>query len=251
MATIAVFDSGIGGLTILAALVKKLPAARYVYFGDTVNAPYGPRSAEEIFSLSLAAIDKLLKFKPDGIVIACNTVTSTSIAKLREKYPSVTFIGVEPAIKPAVIVTEKKKVIVAATQATLNSESYQQLKTAVAQGIDVIDLPKPNWVSMIEANDLNNATLAADVQMIAASGADTLVLACTHFPFLKPKLQELLPGMMIIDSAEPVANRVARFFPDPGGTASGDPHIEWIFTDGNKKNDQRMNLWRQFIDTSA
>lgn len=248
MATIAVFDSGVGGLTILAALVKKIPAVQYIYFGDTANAPYGTRPAEEIFSLSVTAVEKLIVHQPDVIVVACNTVTSTSITKLREKYPAIHFVGVEPAIKPAVIVTEKKKIIVAATQATLNSESYQHLKRTFAQGIEVIDLPKPTWVKMIETNELNDTMLAADANMIAASGSDTLVLACTHFPFLKHKLQEFLPGMMIIDSAEPVANRVQRLVESSEPRAGDEPMITWIWSDGTSKNEIRRNLWERLVD---
>lgn len=241
---IAVFDSGIGGMTILASLLKKIPTAKYIYYGDTANAPYGPRSAEEIFSLSVAAIEKLMTRRPDVIVIACNTVTSTSISKLREKFPTVQFVGVEPAVKPAVIVTERKKVIVAATAATLKSDSYRQLKTAWAAGIEVIDLAKPNWVAMIEADELNAATLAADAQMIAASGADTLVLACTHFPFLKPKLQELLPGVMIIDSAEPVASRVQRLLELSDEPNVIDADIQWQFSDQPQPDAARLaRLW--------
>lgn len=247
--TIAVFDSGVGGMTILASLTKKIPGASFVYFGDTANAPYGPRSADDIFSLSVVAIERLRAYKPDVIVIACNTVTSTSIAKLREKFPNIQFVGVEPAIKPAVIVTEKKKVLVAATTATLQSESYQALKKTWATGVKVLDVPKPEWVRMVEENQIDDTILATDAAEILASGADTLVLACTHFPFLKKKLQECLPDMMIIDSAEPVANRVARILDVPGGdTIMAQPLIEWIFScEDDLTKRQRDHLWKTLL----
>lgn len=248
--TIAVFDSGVGGMTILASLTQKIPGASFVYFGDTANAPYGPRSADDIFSLSVVAIERLQTHEPDVIVIACNTVTSTSITKLRENFPDTVFVGVEPAIKPAVIVTEKKKIAVAATAATLQSESYQALKKTWATGMEVLDVPKPEWVRMVEEGRIDDTILAADAAGIIASGADTLVLACTHFPFLKRQLQQLMPKLMIIDSAEPVANRVARILDVPGSdTIMAPPHIEWIFSDPQHPNETtRQHLWTKALE---
>lgn len=244
--TIAVFDSGIGGMTILAALVKKIANAKFIYYGDTAHAPYGPRSAEEIFDLSSTAIEQLLTYQPDVIVIACNTVTSTSITKLREKFPETFFVGVEPAIKPAVIVSEKKKIAVAATTATLSSDSYQKLKHDWASGIQVIDLPKPTWVDMVERQVIDDALLATDAAHLRESGADVLVLACTHFPFLKKKLQNLLPDIMIIDSADPVANRVARILESNENTdGTPSPQIKWNFSDqDDAAHDQRLQFWK-------
>lgn len=243
--TVAVFDSGVGGMTILAALVKQIPGAKFVYYGDTAQAPYGQRSAEEIFALSQAAITALLVHRPAVIVIACNTVTSTSITALREKFPAVPFVGVEPAVKPGAAASRKKMIIVAATTATLRSDSYQKLKNQWADGVEVIDLPKPAWVKMIEANTSADEILARDAREILATGADVLVLACTHFPFIKTKLQHLLPDMTIIDSAEPVAAQVQRVLATslPESTMK-EPKITWIFSDLHRPTLQwREKLW--------
>ncbi len=247
--TIAVFDSGVGGMTILASLVKKIPDASYVYFGDTANAPYGSRSTDEIFALSSGAIEKLLTYKPAVIVIACNTATSTSIVKIREKFPTMIVVGVEPAVKPAVIVSNKKKIIVVATTATLQSDSYQALKNTWAAGVEVLDLPKPEWVRMVEESKIDDDILSADAADIVASGADTLVLACTHFPFLKRKLQQLMPDMMIIDSAEPVAQRVWRGLGEPKSTVKQPAAITWLFSDPQGPNEMAHQiLWTKALE---
>lgn len=243
--TIAVFDSGVGGMTILAALAKQIPRAKFLYYGDTAHAPYGQRSAEEIFTLSQAAVTALLVHRPAVIVIACNTVTSTSITALREKFPAVPFVGVEPAIKPGAAASRRKKIIVAATTATLHSESYRNLKNQWANGVEVIDLPKPTWVKMIEENTSVDEILTRNAQEILATGADVLVLACTHFPFIKPKLHRLLPGMTIIDSAAPVAAQVQRVLATsrPESTMK-DPEITWIFSSPHRPTTQwREKLW--------
>lgn len=242
--TIAVFDSGIGGMTILASVVKKIPGAKYVYFGDTANAPYGPRSSAEILALSIRAIEKLLTYHPDVVVIACNTVTSTSIAKLRERFPTVLFVGVEPAIKPAVQISTNKKIMVAATQATLVSDSYRRLKKLWADGVEVVDLARPEWVRMVEENDNVDEILTRDCQEILATGADVLVLACTHFPFLKQQLQQLLPPIMIIDSADPVAFHVQELLNLPDDSTGGEPEIQWLFSEARHPDaTTRERLW--------
>lgn len=233
--TIAVFDSGIGGITILSALTTKMPAANYIYYGDTANAPYGPRPAEEIYELSCVAIKKLLVHQPDVVVLACNTVTSTSISLLRQTFPDVRFVGVEPAVKTAAAKTHVKKIVVAATSATLNSDSYTKLKKQWASDVEVIDLPKPEWVKMIEENEVVDAILEADARDIQSSGTDVLVLACTHFPFLKSKLQQLLPGITIIDSAEPVAEQVKRVLERyVDGDEAKEPTVTWLFSNHDR-----------------
>lgn len=247
---IAVFDSGLGGLTILAAIVKKNSTALFVYYGDTANAPYGPRSADDIFKLSLAAITEILKSKPDVIVIACNTVTSTSLKKLRDIFPAVTFIGVEPVVKPAAALSRTKKIYVVATAATLASESYAALKKLWATDVEVIDAPRPAWVKMVEDNAIHDIVLTEDAADIRAKGADVLVLACTHFPFLKPKLQQLLPELTILDSAEPVAEQVGQKLPDISlMPISGKPNITWIFSNPARPSVvDREQLWTRAQD---
>lgn len=214
MVRIGIFDSGIGGLSILRDVRQHLPAAEIVYYGDTRNVPYGGRPTEDIERLSLAALEVVRGYRPDIIVVACNTATSVAIQKMRSIHSDLPIVGVVPVIKKAVERSKAKKIAVLATAATLTSHSYATLKQTFAPGVEVLDLALPEWVTMTERGDLASPDLAASVEVVANKihdfGADVVALGCTHFVFLRPLIEAALPGVTVMDSGSAVARQTER-----------------------------------------
>ena len=236
--TVGVFDSGAGGLTVLREIRRALPAATLVYIGDSIHAPYGPRSAMEITALSLGQARFLReRFAAELLVVACNTATAAAVGALREQFPCVPIVGMEPAVKPAVAATISGVVGVLATVGTLNSARFAALLEMYGGDVRFLTQPCPGWVEAVEAGDLDSpetrALIARDVSPLLDAGADTLVLGCTHFPALRETIQSYAgPNVMLIDTGEAVARRVSAFVPpsDGGNGGEGDTHL---FTTGD------------------
>ncbi len=208
---IGVFDSGIGGTSIWKEVVSKLPFENTVYLADSKNAPYGEKSRDEIISLSIKNTEKLIELGAKLIVVACNTATTNAIDYLRNTY-NVPFIGIEPAIKPAALLSSNKAIGILATRGTLNSALFQNTSEKWTQGIDVIEVIGEGLVPLIESGDLQNPALRkllkSYVDPMIAQNIDYLVLGCSHYPYLIPILKELLPEhVTIIDSGLAVARQ--------------------------------------------
>ncbi|MBI5466849.1 MAG: glutamate racemase [Candidatus Kerfeldbacteria bacterium] len=241
---IALFDSGIGGISILREIRRLLPTADAVYFGDTANVPYGGRPAADIIGFSRAAVEQLLPYRPSVLVVACNTATSVAISALRDQYSDLPIVGVVPVLKIAAERTTSKHVGVLATQATLSSVSYQNLKQQFANGIQVLELAVPEWVTFVERGELDGPAVERSVRMISeqvrAAGADVVALGCTHFPFLRSALVAELPGVEVLDSGPAVARQVVRVLTNnhslPSATESG--RVTWL-TSGPVKEFER------------
>ncbi|WP_010180470.1 glutamate racemase [Aquimarina agarilytica] len=206
---IGVFDSGIGGTSILKELVKLLPNENMVYLADSANAPYGQKSPEKIIALCKKNVDLLLEKGCKLIVVACNTATTNAIAELRRVYV-VPFIGIEPAIKPAALGTKTKAIGILATKGTLSSALFTKTSDLYAQNTEIVEVIGKGLVEFIEAGDLLNPELEIllkhYVEPMIAKDIDYLVLGCSHYPYLLPLLTKLLPkGVKIIDSGEAVA----------------------------------------------
>ncbi|MEO0734270.1 MAG: glutamate racemase [Bacteroidota bacterium] len=238
--TIGVFDSGIGGLTVANAVCGLLPQEALLYVADNARAPYGPQAAEAILDYSREITTALLAAGAKMIVVACNTATALAIDALREEFPEVPFVGMEPAIKPA---AAGSRVGVMATQATLNSARYQSLKERFLAGRRVLEDPCRGLVSLIETDDPRlRGRLEAILRPMLAENIDTLVLGCTHYPLVRAELVEICgPGITIIDPAAAAARQVARLLPylSPGtrgrahdfyGTGSTLPLQRVLFT---------------------
>lgn len=210
---IGFFDSGLGGLSIWREVHRLMPLESSVYVADSGFAPYGQRSQEGIRERSHKMTRYLLDQGSKLIVVACNTATTNAIAELRKTY-SVPFIGIEPAIKPAALKTQTGRVGVLATQGTLTSSLFHQTRDLHAQGIQVIERVGTGLVEAIEAGDLQAPSLQdlleKHLEVLLQQDIDVLVLGCTHYPFLKPFLKELLPSaVQILDSGEAVARQTS------------------------------------------
>lgn len=208
---IGVFDSGVGGTSIWKEIVTLLPNESTIYLADSINAPYGNKTPEQIRNLCIKNTEKLLSLGAKIIVVACNTATTNAIDYLRKTY-SVSFIGIEPAIKPAALQSTHKSIGILATKGTLNSTLFHTTSEKYAQDIKVIEVIGEGLVPLIESGNLENPELYKLIEkhlapMIAAQ-IDYLVLGCSHYPYLIPLLKKLLPrNVTIIDSGEAVARQ--------------------------------------------
>ena len=220
---IGFFDSGVGGVSVLHEAVKLLPNEHFLFYGDNLHAPYGPRPLEEIRALSAAGIDVLLSRGVKAIVIACNTATSAYAEIVRAAHPELPIVGMEPALKPAHFARHGGKVIVLATAATLRLEKFERLMrlygddviTVVGQGL--VELVESGRAHSPQASSLLKALLCPyrDMQI------DAIVLGCTHYPFLRDAIQDLFPHAGIFDGLNGTAMRL-KFLLDQNNLRSGD-----------------------------
>ena len=212
---IAVFDSGIGGLSVLGEIHKLLPNEPTLYLADQAHVPYGSRSLEEVRDFVTAIIDFFLNQPAKMIVLACNTASAAALHFLRQRHPNIPIVGMEPAIKPAAEQTRSGVVGVLATPATFQGALYASVIERFGLGVKVLQNTCPGLVAQIESGDLEtDATrqiLQSVLQPMLAEGIDTIVLGCTHYPFVIPLIQEIAgQNVRVIDPAPAVAKQVAR-----------------------------------------
>src|SRR5436309_796410 len=210
-ASIGVFDSGVGGLTILSALRQELPYENYIYFGDTAHCPYGTRSHAEIIELSGRAIEFLIEQGAKLIVVACNTASQAALTTLRATF-SVPFIGVVPAVKPAARATKKGRIGIAATNQAAKALYLRQLIDEFAGGIEVFAVGCPELVTLVEHGELDGPVaeevVRAALQPVLKEDIDVIVLGCTHFPALRPVIERITNNrVQVIDSGAAIARR--------------------------------------------
>ena len=211
---IGIFDSGVGGLSVAQSIRKELINENILYVADSLNAPYGDKSELFIFQRSKKIIDFLLSKNAKAIVVACNTATVSVISKLREHY-SIPIFGIEPGIKPAISTSRNGIIGVIATEQTLNSRSFNDLRTRLAQGVDIIVQPCPGLVELIEKFELHGIEtknlLEKFLIPLLNKGIDTLVLGCTHYSFITPLITKTVgPNVKIINTNHAVAKEVSR-----------------------------------------
>jgi len=217
---IGIFDSGIGGLSVWREIARQLPHEDTIYFADQIHIPYGPRSLEEIRSFSEAITRFLLAHNCKLIVVACNTASAAALKHLRATFPDVLFVGMEPAVKPAAESTRTGVVGVLATPATFQGELFASVVERFATGVQLIKQVCPGLVERIEAGRLDTpdtlAMLDRFLQPIREAGADTIVLGCTHYPFVIEAIRQLAPEVNVIDPAPAVARQVDRVLRERG-----------------------------------
>ena len=215
MASIGIFDSGSGGLSVYREIVKLLPQERYLYFADNAHCPYGEKTAEYIQDRGRAITEILLGMGADIIVVACNTATAAAIATLREEYPDTPFIGMEPAVKHAALGTETGVIGVLATAGTLKGSKYLKTKGRFEDDVRIVEHVGEGFVELVENGILDGPeayeTVRKSLQPLLDAGADRIVLGCTHYPFLKPVIESIAgPGVQVIDPAPAVARQTVR-----------------------------------------
>ena len=211
---IGIFDSGIGGLSVLREITAQLPEQGFVYIADSAFTPYGEKTTEQIIERSVVITDKLLEEGASIIVVACNTATALAVDHLREKF-SLPIVAMEPAVKPGVKNSVKKKVGILATTMTLASRRYMDLLERFATDTVVIEQACPGLVEQVEAMDVDSTKtsqlLHRYVDPLIEKGIDTIVLGCTHYPFLKQKIIEVAgDDIDIIDTAKAVTEELKR-----------------------------------------
>ncbi|WP_207867262.1 glutamate racemase [Pseudomonas sp. 58(2021)] len=214
-APIAVFDSGVGGLSVLAEIQHLLPNESLLYFGDCGHIPYGEKTPEFIRQRCSVMAGFFREQGAKALVIACNTATVAGVADLRRDFPDWPIVGMEPAVKPAAAATRSGVVGVLATTGTLQSAKFAALLDRFATDVRVVTQPCPGLVERIESGDLHSAELRAllrhYVNPLLASGCDTIILGCTHYPFLKPMLKSMIPeSISLIDTGAAVARQLQR-----------------------------------------
>src|SRR3954470_9685395 len=213
---IGMFDSGLGGLSVLRELVRLTPDADVVYVADSAHVPYGTRPPDFIRQRSLAITRFLVDAQhARAVVVACNTATTHAVATLRAALPDVPIVGMEPALKPAAAATRSGVVGVLATPATLGGERFATLARRYTDGIELLTQPSPGLVECVEAGDVDGPEterlLRVYAEPLLARGADTIVLGCTHYPFLREALQRIVgPQVALIDTGEAVARQATR-----------------------------------------
>jgi glutamate racemase len=247
---IGVFDSGVGGLSVLLEIRRELPAEDLLYVADSAHAPYGDRDPEFIRERALAIVDRLTHEHVKAVVVACNTATGLAVDALRAHY-TLPIVAIEPAVKPAALQTRSGVIGVLATTQTLASARFSKLVATHASGVSVLTQPSPGLVEQVEAGDLSSdATRTLVVRYVApliARGADAIVLGCTHFPFLRRVVEEVAgPSVRIIDPAVAVARELRRRL-DAGGLLAPDTHrgTERVWTTGPPERSQPVvdALW--------
>lgn len=212
---IGVFDSGVGGISVLRELIKIMPYENYLYLGDSKNAPYGTKSLCEVRKLTLDNIESLLAKGAKSIVVACNTATSAAVAILRKKYPDLPLVGIEPAIKPAVLHKPHSNIVVMATPMTLRQEKFKNLMKQYEDQAHIIPLACPGLMEFVERGDLDGDDLRKYLTellwTVGEEHIDSIVLGCTHYPFAKEMIAQVVgDAVTIFDGGNGTAREMRR-----------------------------------------
>ncbi len=234
---IGIFDSGVGGLSVLRSLKDVLPRHSFIYVADQAHVPYGPRPLEEVQAFSFEITRWLLEQGCGAIIVACNTASAVALHELRKAFPEIPFVGMEPAVKPAAEYTRTGVVGVIATPATFQGELYASVVERFASGVTVLEDTCPGLVEEIEAGRLDGKytrqILEKALKPMLRQGIDTVVLGCTHFPFVIPLIQQITgPNVRVIDPAPAVARQATRVISETAPAGSCSRTIK-LFTTGD------------------
>lgn len=247
---IGVFDSGVGGISVLRELVTLMPGENYLYFGDSANAPYGTRAAQEVIDFTIKNIEFLFERGAKAIVIACNTATSVAIRILRETYPDIPIIGIEPALKPAVLAREHSRVLVMATPMTLEQEKFNSMLHVYEEEAAITKVPCPGLVELIEDGILEGPKLLSYLEdrfsSFEKAKVDAVVLGCTHYPLIKSSIQRIFPNTVIYDGGYGTAKQTRKRLLECGllsdQTSGGTVHFF-----NSKQTDEMLALSKRLL----
>ena len=239
MATIGIFDSGAGGLSVLKEIRKALPSGHFIYYADNANCPYGEKSVEFIRERARTITRLLLDRGAQAVVVACNTATGAAIADLRARF-DIPFVGMEPAVKPAALGTRSGVIGVLATAGTLKASKYLNTKGKFQDDVRIEEHVGEGFVQLVERGELDGPeverTVRASLQPLLDAGADTIVLGCTHYPFLQPAIERIAgPDVRVIDPAPAVARQLMRVLASaaPSVSSAGQPGSIELLSSGD------------------
>jgi glutamate racemase len=240
-APVAVFDSGVGGLSVLREISQLLPSESLLYLGDCGHIPYGEKTPEFIIDRCLTIAGFFREQGAKALVVACNTATVAGVAHIRQRYPDWPVVGMEPAVKPAAEATRSGVVGVLATTGTLQSSRFAALLDRFASDVRVVTQPCPGLVELIETGDLLSPAvrqlLWSYVEPLLAARCDTIILGCTHYPFLKPLLTQMIPeSISLIDTGAAVARQLQRLLAGRQLLSQGPAREVLYWTSGNPVN---------------
>ncbi|MEJ8318758.1 MULTISPECIES: glutamate racemase [Pseudomonas] len=257
-APVGVFDSGVGGLSVLAEIRQLLPAETLHYIADCGHIPYGEKTPTFIRERCQLIAARLHAQGAKALVVACNTATVAAVADLRERYPRWPIVGMEPAVKPAAAATRNGRVGVLATTGTLQSAKFAALLDRFALGVQVVTQPCPGLVEQVERGDLHGPEtrrlLQGFLEPLLTAECDTLILGCTHYPFLRPLLAELVPPeIILVDTGAAVARRLQSLLARDARLARGPAGPTRIWTSGEPADLEAVlpQLWPAGAEVKA
>lgn len=235
---IGVFDSGLGGLTVVKTMLNHLSGANIYYIADTKNAPYGEKTKEQILDFSIKITDYFISnYNIDALVVACNTATSAAIIELREKYPNLIIVGTEPGLRPAISHSHTKEVGVLATPATLNGEKYQILRDELSSEFkaNIHERACHGLVQQIELGELDTPKtidmLKVWLTPMRDAGVDTIVLGCTHYPLIGVSIKKIMgQNISLIETSEPISKRLIQLLNEKNISLSGENNLSLFAT---------------------
>ncbi|MBX9137378.1 MULTISPECIES: glutamate racemase [unclassified Clostridium] len=212
---IGFLDSGVGGLSVLREAIKIMPNENYIYFGDSKNAPYGVKPTKEIRDLTFNVVDFLIEKGIKGLVVACNTATSAAVSELRRVYPDIPLVGIEPAIKPAVELNRSGKILIMATPMTIKQEKFNLLLNKYKEKAEIVPIPCAGLMEFIEDGVLSGEELEEYLEeklsIYDKSEISSIVLGCTHYPFVKDVIAKIVgSNVIIMDGGEGTAREIKR-----------------------------------------
>ena len=218
---IAVFDSGLGGISVLNAITTLMPQENYIYYGDSENAPYGTRSVEEVVELTLASAKFLMEKNIKALVVACNTATTAAIDVLRDTYPNMPVIGIEPALKPAVLAKPHSRILVMATPITIQEQKFQQMMEGYRNEADIIPLACPGLAEFVEKGVFEGEVIDRYMNQFIGpymdKKIDSIVLGCTHYPFVRDAILKVTgKDVVVFDGAYGTARQLQRQLSEQG-----------------------------------
>lgn len=237
---IAVFDSGVGGISVLRHLMRHMPGERYLYFGDSANAPYGSRTTQEVRELTLAAAETLTtEYAIKALVIACNTATAAAVKDVRAKYPDLIVIGIEPALKVAADHFPGGRVGVMATEVTLREEKFDTLLHRFDENCTIAKIPAPGLVQLVEAGKVDEPETEALLHEILdpyVGKLDALVLGCTHYPFAAKAISRVLgPEVVLLEGGDGTARETKRRLSEADLLKNGQGEVTIVNSSGDPK----------------